>query len=195
MAWRMTVVGSDLQGRKLAYLASRVKADLAIVEVGSHTGLSSCWLAAGSRAGYGASVTCVDPWGEPRPDSKDDPWELGAEGVLERFKSNVSGTTQDLANESYWDLITPLRTTSVAASSIWVQPIGLLFIDAIHEEWAVLQDYGSWERFIPPGGFLALHDYGDTYPGCKRAIDTIEALGDFKPLGITGSLWTGERKW
>jgi predicted O-methyltransferase YrrM len=34
---------------KLAELASQVTANHAIVEVGSHTGLSSCWMAAGSR--------------------------------------------------------------------------------------------------------------------------------------------------
>jgi hypothetical protein len=183
------------EGRRLASLAGEVPKDRAIVEIGSHTGLSTCWLAAGSRYGYGAHITAVDPWPPPRPDSQDDPWNLGPDGVIQRFQMNVAGTTQDLIGGDFRDLITPLRMESHNASKVWLNEIGLLFIDAIHEEWAVLQDYGSWERFIPSGGFLALHDYGDTYPGCRRAIDTIEALGEFKPLGITGSLWTGERKW
>lgn len=53
------------EGEKLAELASQVTANHAIVEVGSHTGLSSCWIAAGSRDGNGAHITCIDPWGEP----------------------------------------------------------------------------------------------------------------------------------
>lgn len=55
------------EGEKLAELASQVTAKHAIVEVGPHTSLSSCWMAAGSRDGNGAHITCLDPWGEPRP--------------------------------------------------------------------------------------------------------------------------------
>jgi hypothetical protein len=183
------------EGRQLAQLAGMVPKHQAIVEIGSHTGLSTCWLAAGSRYGYGAHITTVDPWPPPRPDSKDDPWNLGPDGVIERFQTNIAGTTQETIGPDFRDLVTPLRLPSYDASQVWLNTIGLLFVDAIHEEWAVLQDYGSWERFIPPGGSLALHDYGDSYPGCKRAIDTIAALGDWTRVGVVGSLWIGVRKW
>ena len=70
----------NAQGERLAELAYYVPRNMAIVEIGSHTGLSTCWLAAGSRAGNGAHVTAVDPYPDPRPGSKDDPWELGRTG-------------------------------------------------------------------------------------------------------------------
>lgn len=179
------------EGRKLASLAARVPGELAIVEIGSHTGLSSCWLAAGSRAGYGAHVTCVDPYPEPRPDSLDDPWELGPEGVLERFKSNIAGTTQDVWRPSYWPSVTLLRTTSEQAAAMWVKPIGLLFVDAIHTEAAVLADWAAWSPHVV--GIAAFHDYGDGYPGCRRGIDRIAASEDWAELDVTGTLWSARR--
>lgn len=179
------------EGERLALLAQGVPASQAIVEIGSHTGLSSCWLAAGSRDGNGAHITCVDPWGEPRPDSLDDPWGLGADGVLERFLSNVAGTTQEVANEDYGDLITPLRTTSKAAAKMWVQPIGLLFVDAIHEGPAVKADWKAWSKHLAPGALACFHDYGDTYPGVREAIDAIIPTRAWTWVDITGSLWQG----
>jgi len=195
MAWLDNTQGliEPEEGRQLAHLAARVHPATAIVEVGSHTGLSSCWLAAGSRSGYGVQVFCVDPWGAPRPGSKDDPWELGPEGVLERFRDNIAGVTQWTERESYWDLVTPLRTTSVAASSIWLKSIGLLFVDAIHEEDAVLADWAAWKRHVAPGSWVAFHDYGDSYPGCKRAIEKIAVSEDWRDISVTGSLWTARR--
>jgi hypothetical protein len=195
MAWLDNTQGliEPDEGRQLARLAAIVDDDLAIVEIGSHTGLSSCWLAAGSRSGNGAQVFCIDPWGEPRPGSLDDPWNLGANGVLERFKENILGTTQWTERESYWDLVTPLRTTSSQAARMWIKPVGLLFVDAIHEELPVLTDWESWKRhLVAPGGWVAFHDFDDSYPGCKRAIEKIAADEDWRNIYVTGSLWTAQ---
>ena len=193
MAWLDNTQGliEPDEGRRLAELARYISEEQAIVELGSHTGLSSCWLAAGSRSGNGASVFCIDPWGEPRPGSMDDPWNLGPSGVLERFKSNISGTTQWTKNESYWDLVTPLRTTSVEASRIWIKTVGLLFVDAIHEEEPVLKDWDAWRPHLDCGSWAAFHDYSDSYPGCKRAIEKIAVSEDWRDVTITGSLWVG----
>jgi hypothetical protein len=192
MAWLDNTQGltEPEEGRRLAALAATVPTDRAIVEIGSHTGLSSCWLAAGSRSGEQAQVFCIDPWGEPRANSMDDPWGLGADGVLERFKSNISGTTQDLENESYWDLVTPLRMTSIDAAWVWIKPVGLLFVDAIHEEGPVLEDWGSWRQHLAPGAWACFHDYGETYPGCRRAIEKIAVAEDWRDISVTGTLWT-----
>lgn len=180
------------EGRRLAELAAHVPAEWAIVEIGSHTGLSSCWLAAGSRVGYGAHVTCVDPYPMPRPGSTDDPWELGPEGVLDRFKTNVSGTTQDVQRVSYWPQITMLRTTSEQAGAMWVQPIGLLFVDAIHTEAGVLADWEAWRAHAVD--VVAFHDYGDSYPGCRRGIERIAASEAWTEVGVVGSLWVARRE-
>lgn len=194
-AWLKNTQGlieSD-EGEWLAEIAAKVPANQAIVEIGSHTGLSTCWMAAGSRHGNGAHVVAVDPWPPPRPNSQDDPWELGPEGVLQRFKDNVAGVTQEVPREDYGPFITALRMTSEEAAHAWVKPIGLLFIDAIHEEWAVLADHAAWHPFVVSDGVIALHDYSDSYPGCKRAIDTIHSTGMWNFVGLVGSLWVARR--
>lgn len=159
------------EGERLASLAATIPAGLGIVELGSHTGLSTCWLAAGSHDGHRAQVYAVDPWPEPRPGSLDDPWNLGAEGVLDRFRSNISGTTQWEPNTSYWDVVTPLRATSTLVARQWVKPVGLLFVDAIHEGWAVRQDWKAWSPHLADGAVVCFHDYGATYPGVRQAIE------------------------
>jgi hypothetical protein len=181
------------EGYRLAKLASLVPRNQAIVEIGSHTGLSTCWLAAGSRNGNGAHIFAIDPWGPPRPDSMDDPWELGPEGVLQRFKDNIAGVTQYEPNEDYGDLVTPLRTHSERASRFWVQPIGLLFVDAVHEGWAVRQDWLSWNKHMAPEGMACFHDYGDSYPGVREAIDdTVIPSREWSWIEVTPpSLWQG----
>jgi hypothetical protein len=195
MAWLDNTQGliEPEEGRRLATLASWVPRNQAIVEVGSHTGLSTCWLAAGSRSGLGAHIIAVDPWPAPRPGSLDDPWELGPEGVLQRFKDNVAGVTQDTSREDYGDLITAIRIRSEELAACWVKPIGLLFVDAVHEEAAVKADYAAWSSHVADDGVIAFHDYGDSYPGCKRGIDYVAATGLWEPLGVVGSLWVGRR--
>lgn len=184
----------DEEGDWLSQLAARVPRELAIVEVGSHTGLSTCWMAGGAMYGNGAHVIAIDPWPPPRPNSEDDPWDLGPEGVLQRFKDNVAGITQDVPRTDYGSHVTALRLPSEEASRIFVKDIGMLFIDAIHEEWAVLADWAAWKSHVVRGGTVAFHDYGESYPGCKRAIDTIHRSNEVSHLGIIGSLWVGFKR-
>jgi hypothetical protein len=179
------------EGLRLAELAADVPENEAIVEIGTHTGLSTCWMAAGTKRGNGAHIVCVDPWGEPRPGALDDPWDLGSEGVLARFRSNVAGTTQWTKNEDYGAYITALRTTSEQVSRIWTKPIGLLFVDAIHEYAAVLHDWSLWRGHMAPGGVVAFHDYHESYPGCQVAIDEIAAGGSWTYSEVVGGMWIG----
>lgn len=176
------------EGNRLATLARHVPPEWAIVELGSHTGLSTCWMAAGSKAGYGAHVTAVDPWQGPRPDSDDDPFGLG-DGIYERFAANITA-------EGHWGRITPLRTLSTVAAQSWVQPVGLLFVDAVHEYDAVKSDYLHWARFLPVGAWLAFHDYSTDpehhYYGVKQAIDEVIGAEWAEPI-VTEHLWTAKR--
>lgn len=174
------------EGRRLAYLAARVPASQAIVEIGSHTGGSTCWMAHAATA----HVTAVDPWADPRPDTLDDPFALvTGDAVYERF-------SQNLTREGLWGKVTPLRTFSLTAAAVWVQPVGLLFIDAIHELEAVRSDYLHWQRFIPVGGWLALHDYTEDpehpYHGVADAVRELIGAEWAEPI-VTEYLWTALR--
>lgn len=178
---RCTGLVSRDEGRTLRRLASDVPADQAIVELGSHTGLSTCWMAGGAQA----HVFAVDPWGNPRPGSEDDPLGYGTgDAVLEAFGLNIR-------HEGHADKVTPLRTTSTDLARIWAQPVGLLFIDAVHEYAHVKADVEAWAPHMARGSVIAFHDWTDDpehpYEGVKRAID--EVGEDWKPLGVVGSLW------
>jgi hypothetical protein len=176
------------EGRRLAELAGRVPVEQAIVEVGSHTGLSTCWMAHAAQA----HVTAIDPWADGRPNSKDDPFELGSgQAVYERFAANLS-------SEGLWSKVTPLRTLSTIAAQWWVQPVGLLFIDAVHELEPVKSDYLHWADRIAPGGWLAFHDYSDDpeheYAGVAQAIEAVVIpSGLWEEPIITLNLWTARK--
>lgn len=187
------------EGERLAQLAAEVPANRAIVEIGTHTGLSTCWMAAGSRAGNGAHIIAVDPYPEPRPDSRDDPWELGPQGVIDRMLANIAGRTQWTSREDYGDLITPLRLTSLEAAKAWLMPIGLVFIDAQHGYGDVCDDANAWAPKVSPGGWVAFHDYYDDperthLSQVADAIrDTVEPMGCWISTEVTWNTWIARR--
>lgn len=163
-AWLENTQGliDPLEGDWLATQAYEVPSDRAIVEVGSHTGLSTCWMAAGSRQGNGAHVFAIDPWPEPGYAEGDDPFDLkSGDAVYQRFWDNVQGRTQEVKNVDYSPWVSALRMTSEVAASVWDEgvPIGLLFIDAIHTYQGVKGDVERWDKFLVPGGWLAINDY------------------------------------
>jgi predicted O-methyltransferase YrrM len=185
---------------RLAELAAQVPAWASIVEIGSHTGRSTLWLAAGSRFGHGAHVTAVDPWPEPGYtamypdcDTNDDPFEFGTgEAVFEAFCANVNA-------EMAWDRITVLRAASLDVACTWVNPIGLLFLDAMHGYADVKADCEAWLDKLTTGGVIALHDW---YDDAERTHESqvAQALRDswhrdsWEELGITDSLFTARRR-
>lgn len=177
-----------VEGEQLARMAASVPAGQAIVEIGSHTGLSTVWMARATSA----HVVAVDPWADPRPGTLDDPFELvTGDAVYELF-------TQNLAHEGVAAKVTPLRTTSLEAAKIWVQAIGLLFIDAVHEYEYVRSDYLHWARNIPVGGWISFHDHttdeDHPYYGVKRAIDEfVVASGQWSEPVIVEHLWSARR--
>lgn len=179
------------EGQHLARLAKGVPPERAIVEIGSHTGLSTLWMAGSARA----HITAVDPWPEPRPDPgegcDDDPFRLGSgDAVFARFCANV-------AAEGMWGRITPLRTTSAVAAQVWCQPIGLLFVDAVHEYEHVRSDYLHWQAHIPVGGWLAFHDYTEDpthpYHGVARAIRDVIPADQWSAPTIVRNTWSARR--
>lgn len=174
------------QGLRLAELARGVPAGAPVVEIGSHTGLSTCYLGLNARS----HVFAVDPWGPPRPGSRDDPFDL-ADKVYDEFSTN-------LTNLGLWSKVTPLRATSVEVARMWMAPVGLLFIDAVHTEAGVRSDLAAWSDKIIKGGWLALHDYDNNpeheYYGVSVVADELARSGDWQVAPLVGSLWTGRKR-
>jgi len=155
-------------GLRLAELASHVPADMAIVEVGSYRGKSTCYLAAGARAGRGAHVYAHDAW--------DLPGNIGGRHVYDAPTRRDEFDAQ-VASMRLSDRVTAVQCFSQDAAAAWAgPPIGLLFIDASHEYADVRDDFAAWTVHVPAGGRVVFDDY-DTprNPGVKRFVDEMRS--------------------
>lgn len=152
--WSETSVTPEQMGHLLRALErTEHLAGTAVVEVGSYRGETTRCLASSTSR----PVVAVDPFGGYG----------GAEEDFTRFRSKVVG----LAN------VTHLRTTSGEAARGWSgPPIGLVFIDAVHDYANTAFDIAAWAPRIVPGGVLALHDVDQpAFAGTRRAA--FELLG------------------
>jgi predicted O-methyltransferase YrrM len=151
------------EGERLAYLASQVPADQAIVEIGSYTGKSSCFLAYGAERGNGVTVHCVDLWDLG---SQPNAHKYATATVLETFTARTAKLN-----------VCPHKASSADAAAAWTGPaVGLLFIDGMHTYEGVMADIGAWLPHMAPDGLVTFHDYGDQFPGVIKAVD--EWAGD-----------------
>jgi len=129
---------SEIEGEKLAQLASQVLPYYTIVELGSACGMSSCWLAYGSSIGHGAKIHCYDPW-LWKPDDKD------------IFDRQIKETGAD-------EFITVHQVKSKDREELQGK-VGFWFHDAEHTEEAMLHDYLLWKPQFADVMQLAFHDW------------------------------------
>jgi hypothetical protein len=191
-----------VEGDWLARQAWECPADKVIVEVGSHTGLSTLWLAAGSMQGNRAKVWAIDPWPDPGYAENDDPFDLKTgDAVYHRFWSNIQGQTQELPNTDYSDVVRALRMTSQTAARLWKeQRIYLLFIDAIHTFEGVKADVELWSKFVVPGGWMALNDYyqdperTQLHGAALVAKEILEPSGQWYEYCVVWNTWVGRKR-
>lgn len=57
-------------------------------------------------------------------------------------------------------------------------PVGVLFIDSLHERDAVTAAFAAWRDALEPGAVVVFHDYGHPdYPGVREAIVDLGLIG------------------
>lgn len=162
-----------VEGYALFLLAAEGPGEGEIVEVGSFKGLSTAWLAAGSRGAGREKVTAVDHFhGSPehQPGAACATAELAAEGTtFNVFQRNLREVELDAQ-------VTPIVADSATAAADWDRPIRLLFIDGDHSYEATRTDFAVWFPFVIEGGIIAFHDIGNA-PGSTRFYEALLETG------------------
>ena len=144
----------------------------AVVEVGSYCGRSTLVLAAVVKEVCPSiKVFAIDPHeGEltaPDQGLREEP------PSLEVFRKNIE--TAGLTN-----VVKPILKHS--SEVLWDEPISLLFIDGLHDYENVSRDFHHFGPWVVSGGYVAFHDYGETYPGVKVFVDELLASGNYQRL-------------
>lgn len=137
------------EGRFLYETARGVSREECIVEIGSFKGRSTICIGKGVSDGHGAKIYAVDPHSVS---SEEYVRYYGEEDTYDEFLEN-------LQRAGVSSLVTPVKETSLDAAAVFFgEPIGLLFIDALHELTAVTQDFEAWFPKLKEGGIVAFHD-------------------------------------
>jgi len=145
------------EGLLLAELASKVPSDQLIVELGSFKGKSSCYLAAGAKAGGGAIVYAVDLWTKA-------PWEEYADPEVE------VAWTDNIGHLGLVGRAIQVKSDTVEAAQQFDHGVGLLFIDADHSYDGVCRDIEAWAPRVNEDGVMAFHDAASDEWGVAQAI-------------------------
>lgn len=183
------------EGQKLAELAGQVPKDQWIVEVGSHRGQSSSWLAVGAHLGNGARLACVDIWAD-QTDTLDEyfPQNRDAFAAFEAALTSVG----------MLDSVTSIHSEAETAAREWTGNVGMFFHDADHAYEAVAGDFLAWQPHLAPESIYACHDYWENLWQNEQWVRTkkhqmaieekILPTGSWTDIEITNSLWTGRRQ-
>jgi len=144
-----------------------------VLEIGSHLGASTCYLAAGLRASKG-NLFCVDTWqNETMPEGETD--------TFVKFRKN----TQNINH-----LLTLCRKRSSDLSENDVSlPLHLVFIDGDHSYESVKGDFEKIAPWVAKDGIVAFHDclY---FEGVSRVIGESLANGEWMIVDhIRNLLW------
>jgi predicted O-methyltransferase YrrM len=181
----------DAEGYALLLLAAHGPGDGQIVEIGSYQGLSTAWLAAGSRSAGREKVTAVDHFQGSKEHQQGKPYESP---VLLREGSTYSRFRANLRRAGLDDQVRPLVAASVDAARDWQQPIRLLFIDGGHSYESSRCDFELWSRFVIPGGIICFHDINHWAGVTRFYRELMASSGLFQELTAIQSLRIIQRK-
>jgi len=154
------------------YLLYRLARDAdgtgAIVEIGSWMGLSTAWLAAGSKAAGREPVHAVDVF--------DGGAMLQDQAVVKDEGTTYHHFVEHLEAEGLFDHVRPVVAESAAAARAWAGgAIRLLFIDGDHRYESVKQDFELWSPHVAIGGYVVFDDATEHYPGVVQWTDEVRA--------------------
>ncbi len=152
------------EGAMLYKWASQLPPEATIVEIGCYGGLSTSYLASGSRRNR-ARIVAIDPF-----DSDLEKQTLLTDSCVSlRNKPSRSQVQERLQNSGFADRVELIEGYSQDVVRTWNRPIHFLWIDGNHDQ--AYQDYLDWSGFLVPGARVAIHDAHPRYGIGKVAED------------------------
>lgn len=149
----------------------------ALLELGSYCGKSTAVIAGAIRkSGRRAVLVAVDPHENQVP--------AGGDLTHVHLRANLTR----LRLHHYVEIV---RGRSLTVP--WSRPVGMLFIDALHDYENVAADFARFSRFVLPGGLVAFHDYSGYWPGVKRLVNEVLTSSEFRYLSQRGAMIVLER--
>lgn len=159
--------------RRLAELAAAVPADLAIVEVGTYQAANLVSMALAAKAGQGAKVHGVDPYGTG------DVYR-GRRHMLARYTHADLDIARDHIKANRCSRQARIHVgTSTAVAAEWTGPqVDLLVIDGEHRYRSVMADWAAWSPHLAEDAIVAFDDYGGRVgEQVIRAVTDLEERG------------------
>ena len=152
----------------------------ALIEVGSYCGKSTVAIgSAARRVSDTARVYAIDPH-QGLVGAVDTPGGVVATPpTYDAFRSNLEAT----------GLGSVVRPVVLHAHEVpWCEPIGMLFLDGLHDYESVRRDYQTFERFLEPRAWVVFDDYQRLFPGVVRFADERVAGRELEPVCRAGNL-------
>lgn len=168
------------EGLMLAKLAH----EQVVIELGSFQGLSTRCMAP-----YCRRMVCIDHWHTTEGPRGYDPQAPSTRPI---FEKNI---------ETWKDKIQVVEMRTEEAGKLTWPLAGLVFHDAGHTYEAVKADLLAFGKYVKPGGYVAIHDYGrPEHPEVKPAVvDTLtpqlvwEFVTQVQYLGVYRRLYQAEK--
>lgn len=141
----------------------------AVVEIGSYYGKSTVVFGLAAKVLHPeAKVYAIDPHqGELSVGDQ----TVSGQPTFEQFQRNMAAAGLE-------QVVVPIRKRSTEVR--WNAPIGLLFVDGLHDYLSVSRDFAHFAPWVVPGGLVAFHDYGKRdFPGVTTFVDEAVARRDY----------------
>jgi predicted O-methyltransferase YrrM len=94
----------------------------------------------------------------------------------------------NLAQAGLSDAVHVIRSRSTSVT--WSEPIGLLFLDVVHDYDNVNADFQHFRRHLAVGGYVIFDDYTSSFPGVQRVVHEALADGTYREVSRTDGMIT-----
>jgi hypothetical protein len=157
---------------EMARMSASLPGEPAIVEVGSFVGCSAVLLAGARRVKGSGRLHCVDQFVASGDEFSMPIYQKIAKSLPQTLKECFDANVRAA---SLTDWISVHVQSALDAATHWTTPIDMLVLDADHSPQGARDIFLAWERFLPPGGILAVSNSADLRaPGHDGSLRVVQ---------------------